>query len=108
MHNKNTSPSTILEMYVSLPALTETCFEVNTLGEFAPDRSVCTVGGGIEGGDVLADPATSYQRDLIEYMTADACGSPLNVSTMEFEFIILRVESGMSIAQALAAKNRPP
>ena len=33
-----------------LPALTETCFEVNTLGEFAPERSVCTVGGGIEGG----------------------------------------------------------
>ena len=50
MHNKNTFPPTILEMYVSLPALTETCFEVNTLGEFAPDRSVCSVGGGIEGG----------------------------------------------------------
>ena len=44
VHNKNTSPPTILEMYVSLPALTE----VNTLGEFAPERSVCT--GGIEGG----------------------------------------------------------
>ena len=59
-HNKNTSPPAILEMYVSLPALTETCFEVNTLGEFAPERSVCTVGEGIEGGDVLATPATSY------------------------------------------------
>ena len=35
VHNKNTFPPTILEMYVSLPALTETCFEVNTLGEFA-------------------------------------------------------------------------
>ena len=52
VHNKNTSPPTILEMYVSLPALTETCFEVNTLGEFAADRSVCSV--GTEGGDVVA------------------------------------------------------
>ena len=59
-------------MYVSLPALTETCFEVNTLGEFAPDRSVCSVGEGTEGGGVLAAPATSNSRDLIEYMTADA------------------------------------
>ena len=59
-------------MYVSLPALTETCFQVNTLGEFAPDRSVCSVGEGIEGGDVLAAPAMSYSGDLIEYMTADA------------------------------------
>ena len=50
VHNKNTSPPTILEMYVSLPALTETCFEVNTLGEFAPDRSVCYVGEEIEAG----------------------------------------------------------
>ena len=73
-------------MYVSLPALTETCFEVNTLGEYAPDRSVCYVGEGIEGGDVLAAPATSYSRDLIEYMTADACTRPiclLNIYTAE-------------------------
>ena len=55
-HNKNTSPPTILEMYVSLPALIETCFEVNTLGEFAPDRSVCTVGEGIEGGGCTCCP----------------------------------------------------
>ena len=72
MHDKNTSPLTILEMYVSLPALTETCFEVNTLGEFAPHRSVWSVDEGIEGGDVLAAPATSCSRDLIEYMTAGA------------------------------------
>ena len=26
-------------------------------------------------GEALADPATSYLRDLIEYMTADACTS---------------------------------
>ena len=58
VHNKNTSPSTILEMYVSLPALTETCFELNTgtLGEFAPERSVCTVGGGIEVGGCICCP----------------------------------------------------
>ena len=60
VHNKNTSPLTILEMYVSaqppLLALTETCFEVNTLGEFAPDRSVCSVGGGIEGGGCTCCP----------------------------------------------------
>ena len=66
----------ILEMYVSaqppLSALTETCFQVNTLGEFGTDGSVCFVGEGIEGGDALAAPATSYSRDLIEYMTADA------------------------------------
>ena len=37
-------------MYVSLPDLTETCFEVNMLGEFAPGRSVCSVGEGTEGG----------------------------------------------------------
>ena len=42
-----------------LPSLTETHFEVNTLGEFAPERSVCSVGKGIEGGDVLAAPTTS-------------------------------------------------
>ena len=60
-------------MYVSLPALTEICFEVNTLREFAPDRSVYSVGEGTEGGGVLAAPATSYSRDLIEYMTSDAC-----------------------------------
>ena len=56
VHNKNTSPPTILEMYVFLPALTETCFEVNTLGEFTPDRSVCTVGEGIEGGGCTCCP----------------------------------------------------
>ena len=57
-----------------LPALTETCFEVNMLGEVAPDRLVCSVGEGIDGGgDVLAALATSYSRDLIEYTTADAC-----------------------------------
>ena len=49
VHNKITSPPTILEMYVSLPALKETCFQVNTLGEFGPDLSVCTVGEGTEG-----------------------------------------------------------
>ena len=54
VHNKNTSPPRILEMNVFLPALTETCFEVNTLGEFAPDRSVCSVGEGTEGGGVIA------------------------------------------------------
>ena len=71
---KNTSPPTILEMYVSLPALTETFLEVNALGEFAPDRSVCSVGEGIEGGGMyLLLLPTSYSRDLIEYMTADAC-----------------------------------
>ena len=61
-------------MWVSLPVLTETCFEVNMLGQFAPDRSVCSVGEGIEGGGctVFAAPATSYSRALIEYMTADA------------------------------------
>ena len=47
---KNTFPPTILEMYVSMLALTETCFEVNTLGEFAPDRWVCSVCEGTEGG----------------------------------------------------------
>ena len=71
VHNKNTSPPTILEMYVSaqlpFPDLTETCFEITTLGEFTPDRSVCSVGGSI------AAPATSYSRGLIEYMHADAC-----------------------------------
>ena len=56
VHNKNTSPPTILEMYVSLPASTETCFEVNTLGECAPDRSVCSVGEGIEGGGRTCSP----------------------------------------------------
>ena len=56
VHNKNTSPPTILEMYVSLPALTETCFEVNMLREFTPDRSVCTVGEGIEGGESTCCP----------------------------------------------------
>ena len=60
-------------MYVTLPALTETCFEINTLGEFAPDRSVCSVDEGTDGGGALVAPATSYSRDLIEYMTADAC-----------------------------------
>ena len=55
-----------------LPAFTETCFEVNALGEFAPDRSVCTV-EALREGDAPAAPATSYSRDLIEYMTADAC-----------------------------------
>ena len=54
-----------------MPASTETCFEVNTLGEFTPDRSVCSVGEGTEGGSVLVALA-SYSRDLIEYMTADA------------------------------------
>ena len=58
-----------------LPALTETCFEVSTLGEFAPGRSVFSAGEDIEGGDILAAPATSYSRDLIEYMTADACST---------------------------------
>ena len=61
-----------------MPALTETCFEVNTLVEFAPDSSVCSVPEGIEGGGVLAAPATSYSRDLIEYMTADAWARQLN------------------------------
>ena len=61
MHNKNTSP-TILEMYVSLPALTETCFQVNTLGEFAPDRSVCSVGEGNEGGMYLL-PLQRHTRE---------------------------------------------
>ena len=61
------------QILLLLPALTETCFEVNTLGEFAVDLSVCTVGESIEGGDALAAPATSYLRDLIEYMTADDC-----------------------------------
>ena len=56
VHNKNTSPPTILEMYVSLPALTETCFEVNALGEFAPDRSVCSVDEGIKGGGCTCCP----------------------------------------------------
>ena len=54
-------------MYVSaqppLPALTETCFQVNILGEFSLDRSLCTIGGGTEGGDALAAPATLYSRD---------------------------------------------
>ena len=49
-------PPMIPEMYVSLPALTETCFEVNTLGEFAPDRSVCSVGGGTDGGGCTCCP----------------------------------------------------
>ena len=35
-------------------------------------RRVRSAGEGTEGGDVLAAPATSYSRDLIEYMTADA------------------------------------
>ena len=39
-----------------LPALTETCFEVNTLGEFAPYRSECSVGEGIEGGGCTCCP----------------------------------------------------
>ena len=56
-----------------LLALTETCFEVNTLWEIAPERSVCTAGWGIEGGDALAAPAMSYSRDLSEYMITDAC-----------------------------------
>ena len=56
----------------TLACLTETCCQVNTLGEFAPDRSVCTAGEGIEGGGTLAAPATSYSRDLIQYMIADA------------------------------------
>ena len=56
VHNKNTSPPTFLNCTFPVPALTETCFEVNTLGEFAPERSVCTVGGGIQGGGCTCCP----------------------------------------------------
>ena len=72
VHNKNTSPPTILEIYVSLPALTETCFEVNTLGEFPLNVQYALKVDALREGDALAAPATSYSRDLIEYMTADA------------------------------------
>ena len=72
-------------MCVSLPALAETCFEVNTLGEFVPDRSECSVGQGTEGGGVLPAPATSYSRDLIEYMTADAWSRGLKFLQVNYE-----------------------
>ena len=38
------------------------------------------VGEGIEGGGTLAAPATSFLRDLIKYMTANACFNPLVVT----------------------------
>ena len=49
--------------YVSLPALTATCFEVNTLGEFAPDRSVCSLGEGTEGRGVYLLPLQRHTRE---------------------------------------------
>ena len=49
-------PPRFLKCTFPLSALTETCFKVNTLGEFAPERSVCSVGEGIEGGGRTCSP----------------------------------------------------
>ena len=94
VHNKNTSP-TVLEMYVSLPALAETCFEVNTLGEFAPDRSVCSVREGIDGGGYTC---CSCNVLLARPHWLHDCLSPLRVSS---KIPIPRDSSHLIIAQTM-------
>ena len=69
-------PPRFLKCTFPLPALSETCFEVNTLGEFAPDRSVCCVGEGTEGGGwtwcpcnvILASPHWVHDCRCLLYM----------------------------------------
>ena len=72
MHNKNTSPPTILEMYVSPACFDRNMFPSKYARRVRPWSSSMLCRWRHWGRWLLAAPATSYSRDLIEYMTADA------------------------------------